>query len=320
MMLLLKPVESAAWESVSSGKTLWTDVTNPSLRDVEILGGKYPLHPLNLEDCLSKRQLAKVEDHGAYVFALMHFPTLGKERIVVQNQLSIFLGKGFVVSLHGADLTLLSEMVTAAERDESLRADIMKSPALLAYRIVDKLVDGVFPLLDRIRKELDEIEDEVFDGKVSSAGSINRLRREIADLRRIIFPFRRLVSDLSLKISKFTEDNLDLYFSDLKDHIEKAWETLEETKETIEIYKDSDFILSTEKTNKVLSVLTIIFTLSIPVTIVASIYGMNVPLPWGIGEGPPTIFGPFTSFAVLLVVMAVPAGVMAWYFRRSGWL
>jgi magnesium transporter len=316
----LGTVEQAAWESVASRETAWTDVTNPTLADVERLGKKYPFHPLNLEDCLSKRQLTKVEDHGAYVFILMHFPTLGKERIVVQNQLSIFLGKGFVVSLHGADLSLLSEMAKAAEKDESLRADIMKSPAHLAYRIVDKLVDGIFPLLDRIRKELDAIEDEVFDGRVSSAGSINRLRREIADLRRIIFPLRRLVADLAAKASKFTDDNLDLYFSDLKDHIEKAWETLEETKETIEIYKDSDFILSTEKTNKVLSILTIIFTLSIPATVVASVYGMNIPLPWGNGEGPPTAFGPFTSFVVLLLVMAVPAAMMAWYFKRSGWL
>jgi magnesium transporter len=312
--------ESPAWDSISSGETVWTDVANPSLKEVAALGKTHSLHPLNLEDCLSKRQLTKVEDHGSYVFALLHFPSLGRERIVVQNQLSIFLGKGFVVSLHREELVLLSEMVQAAEKDEPLRADLMRSPGYLVYRIVDKLVDGIFPLLDRIKKELDEIEDEVFDGRVSSAGSINRLRREIADLRRIIFPLRRSVSDLAARVSKFTVENLDLYFSDVKDHIEKAWETLEETKETIEIYKDSDFILSTEKTNKVLSVLTIIFTLSIPATIVASVYGMNVPLPGGNGEGPLTSLGPSTSFIILLVAMVVPAALMAWYFRRSGWL
>jgi magnesium transporter len=312
--------EPPRWESVSWGETTWTDVTNPSTKETDLLGKKYSFHQLNLEDCLSKRQLTKVEDHESYIFALLHFPSLVRERIVVQNQLSIFLGNGFVVSLHGMDLALLSEMEQAAKNDESLQSDWMRSPAHLAYRIIDKLVDGIFPLLDRIREELDAIEDEVFDGRVSSAGSINRLRREIADLRRIISPLRRSVADLAARISKFTEENLDLYFSDVKDHIEKVWETLEEMKETIEIYKDSDFILSTEKTNRVLSVLTIVFTFSIPVTIVASIYGMNVPLPGGIGEGPPTALGPFTSFIILIFAMLVPALLMAWYFRRSGWL
>jgi magnesium transporter len=318
--VLLTAEEPPAWDSVSLGETVWTDVANPSQKEVGVLGRMYSLHPLNLEDCLSKRQLTKVEDHESYVFLLLHFPSLGRERIVVHNQLSIFLGKGFVVSLHRAELALLSEMVHAAEKDASLRSDWVRSPGYLVYRMVDKLVDGIFPLLDRIKKELDEIEDEVFDGKVSSAGSINRLRREIADLRRIIFPLRRSVTDLAARVSKFTVENLDLYFSDVKDHVEKAWETLEETKETIEIYKDSDFILSTEKTNKVLSVLTIIFTLSIPATIVASVYGMNVPLPGGNGEGPLTALGPSTSFIILLVAMVAPAAVMAWYFRRSGWL
>lgn len=314
------PQVGTAWESVTHEGNTWTDITSPSAGDIELIGRKYPFHPLNLEDCLSKRQLTKVEDHGTYVFVLVHFPTLGRERIVVENQLSIFLGEGFVVSLHGEDLALVSEMVRAAGKDGALRADIMRSPGYLTYRIVDRLADGIFPLLDRIKKELDEIEDEVFDGRVSSAGSINRLRREISDLRRIIFPLRRLVFDLAAKVSKFTRENLDIYFTDLKDHVEKVWETLEETKETIEIYKDSDFILSSEKTNRVLSVLTIIFTLSIPATIVASVYGMNVPLPGGNGEGPPTFLGTFTSFILLLVAMFVPAALMTWYFRRSGWL
>lgn len=316
----MNSVDQPTRYSISSGGTSWTDLANPTQGDVEALGKRYSLHPLNLEDSTSKRQLTKVEDHGAYIFILLHFPSLGKERIVVENQLSIFVGKGFVVSLHGADLALLSEMAQAVEKDEALRSDWLRSPGHLTYKIIDKLVDGIFPVLDRIKKELDEIEDEVFDGRISSAGSINRLRREIADIRRIISPLRRSVTDLVQRISKFTEANLELYFSDVKDHVEKAWETVEEVKETIEIYKDSDFILSSEKTNKVLSVLTIIFTLSIPATVLASLYGMNVPLPGGNGEHPLTELGPFTSFLILVLAMAVPAAMMAWYFKRSGWL
>lgn len=308
------------WISVDSDGVVWTDIEDPSLQDVDALRERYDFHPLNLEDCLSKRQSTKVEVHDNYTFVLLHFPSLGRERIVVHGQLSVFLGKGFLVSLHQKDLALPAEMAHAAEVDAFLRADLLKSPAHLIYKILDKLVDGIFPLLDRIRRELDELEDEVFDGRVSSASGINRLRREIADLRRIVFPLRRSVAELAVRAATLTEENLTIYFADLKDHVEKVWEILEETRETIEIYKDSDFILSTEKTNKVLSILTIIFTLAIPATVVASIYGMNVPLPGGNGERPPTFLGAYTSFIILVAAMVVPALIMSWYFRRARWI
>jgi magnesium transporter len=97
-------------------------------------------------------------------------------------------------------------------------------------------------------------------------------------------------------------------------------EALAESSETIEIYKDTNFLLSADKTNQVLTILTIIFTLTLPAAVVAAIYGMNVPLPIGIGQSPPTFLGPYTSFIILITIMVVPAALMAWYFRRMGWL
>ena len=87
-----------------------------------------------------------------------------------------------------------------------------------------------------------------------------------------------------------------------------------------EIFKDTDFMLSTEKSNKILAILTILFTLSIPVTVVAAIYGMNVNLPGGIVTGPPTFLGEYTSLILLVVVAIVPAIIMMWYFKRQGWI
>ena len=119
---------------------------------------------------------------------------------------------------------------------------------------------------------------------------------------------------------KFSEEDLTLYFDNVKDHIDKVIEVLEESKETIEIFKDTDFMLSTEKSNKILAVLTILFTLSIPVTVVAAIYGMNVDLPGGIETGSATFLGQYTSFILLVIVAIVPAVIMTWYFKRQRWI
>ncbi len=87
----------------------------------------------------------------------------------------------------------------------------------------------------------------------------------------------------------------------------------------MEIYKDTDFVLSTEKTNKVLAVLTIIFTLAIPSTLIGTFYGMNVNLPGGI-EDNLMIFGPFTSFIIIILASAIPAIMMFAYFKKLGWI
>ncbi|MFZ0405478.1 MAG: CorA family divalent cation transporter, partial [Nitrososphaeraceae archaeon] len=155
--------------------------------------------------------------------------------------------------------------------------------------------------------------------KHAAPKEISLLRREITTLRRVVIPLKRIVMDLSKDIQKFSKEDLTLYFDDVKDHIDKVIEVLEESKETIEIFKDTDFMLSTEKSNKILAVLTILFTLSIPVTVVAAIYGMNVNLPGGIETGPATFFGPFTSFTLLVTAAILPSVIMLWYFKRQGW-
>jgi magnesium transporter len=172
----------------------------------------------------------------------------------------------------------------------------------------------------KIEGNIDDIEDVVFDERVGAARELSILRRQITTLRRLLFPLKRTVLDLSKEIQRLTEEDLTLYFDDIRDHIDKVIETLDESKETIEIFKDTDHMLSVEKSNKILAVLTIIFTLSIPASVFAAFYGMNVNLPGGIETGSPTFLGEYTSFIILLMVAIIPSGFMAYWFKRQGWL
>ena len=112
-----------------------------------------------------------------------------------------------------------------------------------------------------------------------------------------------------------------MYYDDVRDHVDKAFEILEESKETIEIYKDTDNMMSTEKTNRILSVLTILFTLSIPVTVIGAIYGMNVHLPGGIDEqGTWNFLGTYTTFLICIMIIIATVLLMIWLFSRLGWI
>ena len=308
-------------ESITNKSLTWVDIQKPTREKMSILEQLYPFHELNIEDCLSKIQIPKVDRYEDHIFVILHFPTIDKEKSIPRTtQLAIFAGFDYLVTVQQGELKPLTEMFQICKVNEKQRDSFMgTSSGYLLHSIIDLLVDDLLHILMKLEGNLDDIEDVVFDEKVAVAKEISLLRREITTLRRVVVPLKRIILDLSKDIQKFSEEDLTLYFDDVKDHIDKVIEVLEESKETIEIFKDTDFMLSTEKSNKILAVLTILFTLSIPATVVAAIYGMNVNLPGGIETGPATFFGPFTSFTLLVIAAILPAVIMIWYFKRQGW-
>jgi magnesium transporter len=155
---------------------------------------------------------------------------------------------------------------------------------------------------------------------VTVSHDVATLRRDIASQRRIIGLLKGVVADLERKAQRFTEVDLKVYFGDINDHIARLWSNLDECQETIEIYKDTDFLMSQERTNRILAVLTIVFTIAIPATVIGTFYGMNVNLPGGIETGTWTAWGTYTTFIIIILVTMLPALIMLWLFRRWQWL
>ncbi|MDH3736553.1 MAG: magnesium transporter CorA family protein [Nitrosopumilus sp.] len=313
-------------ETIQGGRFVWIDLQNPDRNDIEKLAEKYNFNALNIEDCMTKFELPKLDSYDDHFFVILHFPPLSQKVGISKNsQLSIFLGKDFLVTVHQGDLEPLVELVeickTGSDQQRKNRL-LEKSSGLLLHEIIDVLVDDLLHTSRKIIANLDEIEDRVFDETKPVARSIALLRREINRLRRIANPLKKFVLEITNNIKKFSEredEQLVLYFDDVIDHIDKVIETLEESRETMEIYKDTDYVLSTEKTNKVLAVLTIIFTLAIPSTVIGTFYGMNVNLPGGL-EDNSMILGPFTTFIIVILASAIPAILMFVYFKKLGWI
>ena len=319
------PVEKKIEKIQGNGFT-WIDLQNPDREDVEKLAPDYNFNELNIEDCMTKFELPKLDSYDDHFFVILQFPPLAQKIGISKNsQLSIFVGKNFLVTVHQGDLKPLVQLVQTCilDSDKDLKNRLVgESSGDLLHEIIDALVDDLLHTSRKIIANLDEMEDNVFDESKPVARSIALLRREINRLRRISVPLKRFVIEIAKNVKRFSEnsdDELALYFDDVIDHIDKVIETLEESRETMEIYKDTDFVLSNEKTNKVLAVLTMIFTLAIPSTVIGTFYGMNVNLPGGIGENA-IILGPFTTFIVVILASAIPAILMFIYFKKLGWI
>jgi len=310
-------------ETIQGNGFVWTDIQNPDRTEIERLGQMYNFNSLNLDDSISKIQLAKIDNYDDHSFIILHFPPLALKRGMSRfNQLAVFIGKDHLVTIHYGELKPLVEMVNHCKDDSQYRNELLgKSSGFLLYKIVDALVDDLLHTLRRIVENLDEIEDDVFDENKSTPKKISLLRREITILRRIVHPLRKTVLETSKNTQRFSnpDDDLVIHFDDVIDHIDKVAETLDEAKETMEIYKDTDFMLSTEKSNKILATLTIIFTLTIPPSVVGTIYGMNINLPGGIHTGSWTFLGEYTALIIMIIMSMLPSVLMFSYFYKKKW-
>lgn len=321
-----QPAEAiqSRYETIKGNGFVWTDIQNPDRAEIEKLGQMYNFNSLNLDDAISKIQLAKIDNYDDHSFVILHFPPLALKRGMSKfNQIAVFIGKDYLVTIHYGELKPLVDMVRQCKDNPQYGNELLgKSSGFLLYKIIDALVDDLLHTLRRIVENLDEIEDDVFDENKSTPKKISLLRREITILRRIVHPLRKTVLETSKNTQRFSnpDDDLVIHFDDVIDHIDKVVETLDEAKETMEIYKDTDFLLSTEKSNKILATLTLIFTLTIPPTVVGAIYGMNINLPGGIQTGNWVFFGEYTTLIIMLIFSLLPSILMFAYFYRKKWL
>lgn len=303
-------------ESISWGGLTWVNIVGPTPREVEYLAKHYAFHHLALDDCLSRKQLPKLDEYKDYVFGISHFPVYNKEtRVSTHSQLSAFIGDKFLITLHTGELKALVNMFRECQSSEEARQEYFRyGSGYLLYGLLDKSVDSYFPILDKILTLMEDVEDRVYDENIEVGRELAALRRDIITQRRIIFPMRVLFAGMEAKIKRFTEIDMTAYFGDLMDHMNKICESLDECKEVIEVFKDADFILSNYRLNRVVRILTILGSMILPFLIISSVYGMNIILPGGLEKGTPQ------TFIILVAIMLLLSGGMLWFFRLKRWI
>jgi magnesium transporter len=309
-------IEQLNIESINFGDLTWINITKPTQREMDYLSKNFPFHPLDLDDCLSRKQRPKLDEYKDYLFFIFHFSVYNRAtRVSTHDQVSVFIGDKYLITVHSGQLKTLVELFRECQIDEEARREnLSNGSGYLLYRLLDRTVDAYFPILDKILSLMDDVEDSVFDENVESAQEVAILRRDIISQRRIMFPVRTVLAELENKLKRFTKTDISVYYGDLMDHMNKICETLDECKEIVEVFKDTDFVLSTDRLNRIMRILTVIATVVLPFLAISSLYGMNVHMPGSIESGS------WMPFIVIMVVMAVIAGAMLYFFRHRRWV
>ncbi len=310
-----KGEEQLNLETVAWGDLTWVNIQPPTEREKEYLAQNYPFHPLDLDDCLSRIQRPKIDEYKGYLFLVFHFPVFNKELSVLNpSQLSVFIGEKYLITLHKGELRPLVALFRDCEINEEARQEhFSQGTGYLLYRIIDRLVDYCLPIISKISANIEKTEDNIFASRriPRAIGDISMLRRDVIAFRRIIWPMRAVIASMEPKIRRFTTMDMAVYFGDMIDHVDKIWDALDEFKEIIEGLNDTHDSLATNRTSEIMRMLTVIATILLPLTVVASIYGMNIPLPFQDSH---------YSFILVFGVWAVIVTGMLYFFRRHRWI
>ncbi|MDM9385304.1 magnesium/cobalt transporter CorA [Chlorogloeopsis sp. ULAP01] len=312
------PEECAAYldtESVS-----WVDVSGLGSEDIlQRLRTVFDLHPLVLEDVVNVPERPKVEDYEdqLVIIARMVMPK-NKSNGFYSEQVSLVLGKHYL-------LTVQEE----PERDcfEPVRSRIFKNKGIirkqgsdyLAYTLLDAIIDGYFPVLEDYGEHIEDLEEEVIVRPTHrTLLKIYKVRRELLQLRRAIWPQRNAIHSLIQDGNKLISDEVRIYLRDCYDHAVQVMDMVETYRELASGLMDVYLSAVSNRMNEIMKLLTVISSIFIPLTFIAGIYGMNFNTeksPYNMPE-----LNWYWGYPLCLGLMAVIAGILLFFFWQRGWL
>src|SRR5687768_11762111 len=304
--------EETRVEIVEAPGLRWINIERPRQIDRAWIEERFEFHPLDYEDVYSRNQRPKVDEYDDYLFCILHFPRYDKAVSRLNAaELDLFVGPDFLITLPNEPLQPLEYLFERCRTNEELRDSLFsKGPGYLLYKIVDDCVDAQFPMLRKIGNKLERIEEEIFEGNSAEVvRDISNVKQEIINFRKVVRPQRAAFRDLETNGARFMAE--DLYYEDITDASERVWDMLENYKEVVEALEDTNESALAHRTNETFRVLTAISVIVLPLTLVASIWGMNVGVP---GEQD------HTAFWIIMAFMVALLGGMIAYFRRRGWL
>ena len=291
----------------------WINIDGLRKADVEAISQKFSIHPLITEDILSVDQRPKMDEVEGILYCLLNMLYYNtKTQTVDQEQVSIVLGKGFVITFqedpHRDVFNPIRDKLKIA--NSKLR---QRGADYLCYSMLDLIVDNYFFVMEKLGDRIEQVEEEVIrNSNKRSLARINQLRKELIVLKRNIAPVRDLVGGIIRSEIELLDDRTTKYFKDVHDHIIQAYELSENYRDIMISMQDLYINNVNLKLNEVMKVMAIVTCLLAPATVIGGIFGMNF-------DANVPFFHKSWGFYIAVGLMLFIPIFMLWVFRKRGW-
>jgi magnesium transporter len=288
------------------------DLAAPSIPESLILSDTFAFHPLSVEDAMSALQYPKIEAYDGYLYAVLHgIDFHAGEHGFASHDVDFFIGATYLVTVHDGHSTSIANLREHATRNPKILAE---GPMALFHRIVDSMVDHYRPEVEKLEDRLDELEKRVFDNPTPAlVRAILDEKRDVASLRRVTTPQRDVIARLARRDFVDISTEMAFRFRDVYDHLQRIVDDAMIFQDRITGILDAHLSATSNRLNEVMKVLTVVATIFGPPTLLAGIWGMNVPLP----HFPGSDVAQFWWVSAIMVLMIVG---MLMAFRRKRWI
>jgi magnesium transporter len=296
------------------GATLWVDLDVSDEAQAALLTDLFHFHPLAVEDARNPNSRVKAEEYPEFLLVVARVvsfcETTPDPYDLETANLTLFVTEHAIVTTH---LEILPAVQVLVER---LRANpdlLERGPARIAHQVLDTAVDAYFPVLDQLDEFVDEMEQRVF-GRFDEAllQEIFKVKRLVISLRRYLAPQREVLSQLTMRPSRYLPPDAQLYFRDVYDHMLRITDALDSYRDLLSSTLDSYLTQVSNRLGSVSKGLAVVGALSIPFVVIAGVYGMNF-------EHIPLSHHPY-GFEIMVAVQVALAIVLLFGLRRRGML
>ena len=299
--------------NLKAGCLVWLDVERPSQAEMDLLSREFGLHPLAIADIRMPHQRPKMDQYDDSRLIVLFDAQLepGTRGKVVLNELDIFVGPNYVITVHKAPIPSLAHL-----RTRWLERPTLVEPrplGFLLYQIADGLIDDYFPIADALEAKIEDIEEQLFENfSKSLLRDIFAVRRDLLVLRRVLGPQRDVFNLLARRDDPVVDQTLVPYFTDVVDLLLRLTDTVDTQRELLSAALESYLTLQSNALNEIMKRLTALtVTIMLP-TLIAGVYGMNFTLT-------PSQDAPWAFWYAIGLMVLVAAATLVW-FRRRDWL
>jgi len=290
---------------------IWVDLESPSNEEARsVLEGIFNFHPLAIEDSIAVTEQPKIDDYEKYLFMVIHALAFNVEHKVETAELNMFIGRNFLVTHHDRPLPSIKATIDRIKKNASA---VAKASDRLSYTILDFLFDNYEPAIDALAMDIAELEKDVLNNSSSEILSrVLELKSEVRRFRQFVMPQREVITRIARGEFKLVRPHLLPYYRDLLDRLKRINDMTEYYRETLTNILQIHLNLQQMQVNRIIKILTVLATLSLPIVVVTSFYGMNF-------QAMPELHWKYPYLWVLSVTF-FSSGIIYWFLKRNKWL
>jgi magnesium transporter len=295
--------------ALKEGGFIWLNYFEPERKELSVLVDPLGIHPLSIEDCMDASQVPKIEQFPDNSFIIFNSFTYCGEELAI-DEIDLFIGKNFVITVSGFRSDGREPLKGVESLIELEAESARRGPAFLMHIILDYIVDKKFHAIESVEDELEASEESLIDNpeKFNPADLI-RLRRFLLNLRKSLFHEREIFVKICRLDSPFIGEKAIFHYRDIYDHLAKFLELTENYREIVtslmELYTsllNNIMTKASNQTNSSVRRLTLIATIFMPLTLLASIGGMSE---WSMMTGPENWKLAYPMFLMGMIVLGL---------------